>query len=332
MQKTLALLLLATALVLAVYAISLLWPLSTDYYYYYYPTLIRFLGDQTRLYDTSSPAFYNVPWLLGVWMPFAGFPYPVAQYFNTLLILVCLLASVAMFRRGVPRIAVGFAILNFPCAALVRNGQTDAFVLLGVAIGYVAVRRRNIPLLSVALCLLAIKPVSVILVAIWFLAALRDLRALLLPFAATIFSAFFIGFDWPFRYLTYTLQHPVNNPRVELWRLDISPVFLATLGLIALLAFLVLLRRRGFDDWTFGLALTTNFVFSPYLLWAHYVALIPVFLLLARQHLRLATIVYLSSFLLLWFGEFYPIAMFIALWLIVQTNHTSHMSLDVQRK
>jgi hypothetical protein len=320
MRKVLSLAFLVAALVLAAYAIFLVAPLQGDYYQFYYPSLIRFLGGGTRLYDASSPPFYNAPWLLGFWIPFAGFPYLVGQYANTLLILVSALASLWMFRRSTPRVAVFLAIFSLPCLALVVHGQVDALVLLGVTLGYFAVRRRNTALLSVALCLLAIKPVSVILVALWFLAASRQWKALSIPFVAVVLCAIFLGFDWPMRYVTYTLQHPLDAPRVELWRLDISPILLGTLTLAALLAFLLLVKRRGFDDWTFGLALTTNFVFSPYLLWAHYVALIPALLILARPQLKFAVLVYLSSFLLPWFGAAYPIAMFLAQWLTVLTK------------
>jgi hypothetical protein len=99
---------------------------------------------------------------------------------------------------------------------------------------------------------------------------------------------------------------------------------LAALAFVAILALAYLVKRVGFNEWTFGLALATNLVFSVYALWVHFIVLIPVLLFLARRDWRLALIPWSVSWLLpftprgaTWLGMIYPLTLFIVLWLIV---------------
>lgn len=309
-----ALLLFLVALAMLVFAVSILSLHTDDFEYYYYPATQAFLNGSS-LYDANSPAFYNAPWLLGLWMPFAFFPYAVSQCANTVMIVLAFLGSFWLLRA--PKSVMLMSIFMLPASAVIMHGQMDGIILLGVALGYVAVQKRHAGLLSVALFLLAIKPVSVILVALWLIGASRQWKAALLSIGAVLVCALFLGWDWIFRYITYSMNHPVDSARVELWR-TFSPWLLVPLAILAIAALAFIIRRRGFSDWTFGLAIATNLVFAPYVLWAHFVLLVPALLFLARRNVKLALVLYLASWLIPSFPMAYPIAALVILWLTLR--------------
>ncbi len=298
------------ALSLLALAISLLWPVAGDYYSLSHPATLAIVRDES-LYETGSAPFYNAPWLLGVWIPFVAFPYPVGQFANTILILASAILSIRIFWRAAPPWAILFAFVNWPAAAIVANGQVDTFVLLAVAMGYVAARRRHGGLLAVSLALLAAKPTSVMLVALWFLAGSQRWRAIGLTLGAVIVSAFFVGTDWLIRYPIYLIQNPLPEaPRVELWRyLPVLPMVAVTAS--ALLAMVYRIRHTGFNEETFLLALIINLVVAPYVLWAHFILLVPAMLYLARHDWRLATLAWGSSWLIPTFAMIYPLTLLI---------------------
>lgn len=324
-----ALLLFLFALALLVFAVSILSLHTDDFEYYYYPAIQAFLNGSS-LYDANSPAFYNAPWLLGLWMPFAFFPYAISQYANTAMIVLSFLGSLWLLRA--PKSVMLMSIFMLPAYTVIMHGQMDGIILFGIAIGYVAVQKRHAGLLSVALLLLAIKPISVILVALWFLGASRQWKAVLLSIGAVIVNSFFLGWDWIFRYVIYSMNHPVDAARVELWR-TFSPWLLVPLAILAVAALAFVVWRHGFTDWTFGLSIATNLVIAPYVLWAHFVLLVPILLFLARRNVILALVLYLASWLIPVFGMVYPIAALVILWLtygistsIVKSTDTSSHS------
>lgn len=320
----LSLLLFLSALALAVFAISLMTPIVGDYFSFARPTTLAFLRGESNLYDSQSPYFYNAPWTLALWIPFVGFPYTIGQMAHELLYILCVLVSIALVRKNVPKAGILFVIFNIPCFILIVAAGTDALLLLGVVLGYVALSRKNSGLLAVSFFVMATKPQNVVLVVLLLLYASHDWKATLLPIGAAVVSGLFIGLDWPLRYVDHLqIQPPLADPRIELWQ-ALPPVPLATLALLAILALAYLVRREGFNEWTFGLALVTNLVFSVYVLWVHFIVLIPVLLFLARRDWRLALIPWLVSWLLPftprgapWFGMIYPLSVFVVLWLVV---------------
>ena len=306
------------ALVAVVLALQFLTPIIVgDYHEFTRPTTLAFLRGDSNLYDAGSFSFYNAPWALAIWLPFVSYPYVVGQSAHELVYIGCLVLSLWLFQKKMkaPRLGVLFATFNFPVFVLIVAAGIDSVVLLGVALGYIAARRRHAGLLAVALFILATKPQNVVLVAALFLYTVREWRAVLLTFGAVIVSGAFIGFDWIGRYWSYLqASPPAAASRVELWdKLPVPLIVLAALVALAALAWLV--RREGFTDLTFGLAITTNLVFGVYILWAHFVGLIPVVLVIARRDVRLAAVLFVLGWFLIQ-PMTYPVAAFVILWLL----------------
>jgi hypothetical protein len=124
---------------------------------------------------------------------------------HELLYILCVLVSVALLQKNVPKIGILFAIFNIPCFILIVAAGTDALLLLGVALGYVALSRKNSGLLAVSFFVMATKQQNVVLVALLLLYISRDWKATWLPIIAGIVAGLFIGLDWPLRYI-YQLQ------------------------------------------------------------------------------------------------------------------------------
>lgn len=325
MKKVFSLLLFLASLLLAIFAIYLMTPIVGDYYSFMRPVTLAFLSGERNLYDFQSPNLYYAPWAMGLWIPFVAYPYLVGQEANTFIVLLIALISIALLQKGVPQVAILLAVLNIPNLVLIVSGEVDALILFGVVIGYIAVRRKNTALLAVALFIMAMKPQNVLLVITFFLIISRAWKSVLLPIGAALASGFLIGLDWPLRYLS-NLQSapPMIDRRVELWRSDIPPIILAVLAILAIAALVYVVKRDGFNEWAFSLAIATNLVFSVYALWVHFVLLIPILLFLARRDWRLALIPWSISWFLPftprgapWFGMIYPLTVFFVLWLVV---------------
>lgn len=336
MKQWLAVLLFLLALALVLFALSLTVPIVGDYFSFFRPTTLAFLRGESNLYDAASPGYYNAPWALAIWIPFVSFPYAVGQGAHELLYLLFLLAAVWLLQKDVPRVGILFALLNIPAFILLMAAGIDSFVLLGIALAYVAVRRHHAGVLAVALFILATKPQNVLLVIALCLYASRQWKAVWLPIASVIVSSLFIGLDWPLRYLVYLRDNPPMQAwRVELWN-SVPLLVLVPLAFVALSAFAWFVWRRGFTEMTFSLAVATNLVFSPYVTVSHMVGLVPVLLFLARRNVKLALVLYLASWLIPVFGMAYPIAALVILWLsygistsIVKSTLTStHSPLD----
>lgn len=317
-KQWLAVLLFLVALALVLFALSLTVPIVGDYFSFFRPTTLAFLRGESNLYDASSLGYYNAPWALAIWIPFAGFPYAVGQGAHELLYLLFLLAAIWLLQKDVPRVGILFALLNIPAFILLVAAGIDSFVLLGIALAYIAVRRRRVGVLAVSLFILATKPQNVLLVIALCLYASRQWKAIWLSIASVIVSGLFIGFDWPMRYLVYLRDNPpIQARRVELWN-AVPATVLIPLALIALSLFAWFVWRRGFNEATFSLAIATNLVFSPYVTDSHMVILVPILLFLARRNVKLALIPYLASWLIFYFPMVYPIAALVILWLTLR--------------
>lgn len=307
----------AVSLALVLYALHLVTPIVGDYFSFFRPTALAFLRGESNLYDAGSTGYFNAPWAMAIWLPFVAYPYLVGQSAHVLAYLGCILVSVALLRKDVPGIGVLASLFNLPMFVVLMAAGIDPFVLLGVSLAYVAIHRRHAELGSVALFVLLAKPQSVLLVMALLVYTLRSWRAIALPALAAFVSALFIGFDWPLRYFYYLQSNPpLNDPRVELWRF-VPALPLALLGLASLAVLVFLVRRKSPDDLVFAFALTTGFVFAPYALWPHFVALTPAFFAIARRSLALTLPVYVSLWFLPWFGMAYPLALFAALGLVI---------------
>ncbi len=312
-------------LVLVSYATTLIWLFMYDFDTSFYPTAGQWLAGHTNLYDKPGVEFYNAPWLLGLVVPLANMPRQQAAIVFTALTLISVVTSIVIVSRNRPLNVVGMAVINPTLMSLIANGQVDALPLLGVCIGYLAVKRNNVALLSASFFIMAIKPYNVILVIALYLFVSREWRALAFPLLAYFASSMFIGFDWPFRVILQLQNSPPPvAPESTIWRAGLPGFMIIGLLVLALLGFVRQVRAEGLGERTLALALATTLTFTPYALLAHYVLLIPGFLFVAQRNLFLAVLAYLTTWVLVvappgqpWSAVAYPSTLFALVWVSI---------------
>ncbi len=337
-STVLALAVLVAVTVLLVVLMTRVWPIGPDYYFTFRPAAEKFLTGETRLYDKETLGFFNAPWTLLFFIPITQLSLHTGQAVLTVGTLVMLLAATALVReeRPFPTYAFVFALLNLHTFDLLIRGQIDGFCLLGVALGWWSVRRRRPWGVSLALWLMAIKPINVALVATVYLIAIRSwsrteqVKALTLPVMSLLVSFFFLGADWPIRYIEnyQVFSPPKAYLTLTVWRIarSIDFPFWPLIGLAAVCVALALWLtwRVGLHRWTLSIALATNLVFAQYATGNHYVNLIPAMLFIATRNRRVAALAYLTTFtplLRIGFGVrvapvdlLYPITLLLASW------------------
>lgn len=206
-----------------------LWPMGTDYIETFRPVANRFLSGQTRLYDDTSPGYYNAPWSLVFWIPLSWLPLNVSQLIQIVSILVFIVISLHLLNghRPIPAFALVFAVGNLHTLEELVQLNLDALVLLGLALGWWSIRHHRPWGLAAAFWILALKPSNVILAALVFLIAIKtwSLRDQLTTLSLTLFSALaafpLIGWDWPLRYIRhYSSGPPPEELSISLWRIN----------------------------------------------------------------------------------------------------------------
>ncbi len=300
---------LGTVIVVITVLMAQYWPLGADYYHTYRPTVENWLHGETLLYDENAPGFYNLPWAVLILIPIALVPLRLGEALMNVASIVCIVTAIDIFRRArpVPSYVVLLAIGNLHVLDLLVRGQVDAFVLLAVTLGWWSILTHRPLVLSLALCVMAIKPVNVALAGLLYLLAIRhwsrrDIATVLsIPVIVLIISILMAGADWPLRYIQYARDYPVPNRHrsIDIW--DIA----STIGLprwpvlfvaaIAIFAFLREAWHEGVTLWTVSLALVTNFAFTYYASGYHYVLLIPALLLVASHSRVLLVLAYLAT-------------------------------------
>jgi hypothetical protein len=251
--------------------------------------------------------------------------------------IVSLILAIDIFRRDrrVPAYAVLLAIGNLHVLDLLIRGQIDAFVLLAMAVGWWAVLARRPLVLSMSLCVMAIKPMNVALPGLLFLFAIRHwprrdiLTVFSMPVVVLILSGFIAGADWPLRYMEYTREHPIPNRHrsITIWNvaslIGIPLWIIAIGGLFAVGAFLREAWQQGVTLWTLSLAVATNFAFTYYAGGYHYVLMIPALLLIGSRSQSLLLLAYLTTWTplirlgdntLMHWDAIFPALIFITLW------------------
>jgi hypothetical protein len=145
-----------------------------DYYTIYQPMADRLVAGTTQLYIVGT-RYYAAPWLLAILVPLTRLPPNIGQAMLDTLSVVMALGAVHLLRteQRIPTIGVVLGLANLHTFSLIFRGQVDAFVLLGVVLGWFAIRRVRPWLLAGALLLIAIKPQNVLLVARLFFFAIR---------------------------------------------------------------------------------------------------------------------------------------------------------------
>lgn len=334
----LGLLLIGAVFVGLVVVMARFWPIGPDYYFTFRPAAGKFLQGETRLYDRETLGFFHAPWLLLYFIPVSQLSLRAGQALLTVSTLAMLLAATGLVREehSFPVYASVAALLNLHTFDLLIRGQVDGFSLLGIALGWWAIRQHRPWALSFAFWLMAIKPINVALCAALYLITIRSwprndrIKALTLPVLSLLASFILLGVDWPVRYVEnyQVFSPPKAYLTLTVWRIARSIHFpfwpLILLAAVCVALALWLAWRAGLHRWTLSIALATNLVFAQYATGNHYVNLVPAMLFVATRSRRLATLAYLTTFtplLRIWFGVrvapidlLYPITLLIASW------------------
>ncbi|MCL4488759.1 MAG: hypothetical protein M1570_11610 [Chloroflexi bacterium] len=250
----------ALALILCGYAISLMSPIMDDLDHVYRPSALALLNGR----DIFGNGFFNAPYLAAWFVPFIG---PWGNWLWATVTLCLFIFALRLFGQY-PLWLVGLALFSWPAFVSYVVGQIDVIILLGVALGYIAVRRKHRLLLAAAFTILAVKPMNVALVAVLYWLSLPSVLPLVLPAIVLGFGTIAAGLDWLARYVrAFAAMPPDTDSETTIWRLlplqVAAPLTMATT--IVGLAF----RRQGFLELTL-LAITINLILSPYVLTAHY--------------------------------------------------------------
>lgn len=310
-------LLFTTSILLAAIALVMLSPILYDYVETFQPGVFNWLTGTADLY--APPYFINPPWYAATLLPIVSLPLYVSEVLYTAASLSFIVFSIMVFGTF-PLAAVAFSLYNGNTMNLFLCGETDAFILLGVSIGYIAARKRHTALLALAFVLMAIKPPNILLVGLLYLWETRDWKALALGASVSLVFIPFLGIDYPLRMIqNYLIHPPAAYAQTTIWRYTTDPFPVAVLGILALAGFGYAVRRQGLNEWTLGLALATNLVFTPYALSAHYVLLTFPLIHIARRNLRVSSAIFLSSWIPFLSGQtamylFYPVSVLAVLW------------------
>lgn len=334
------------ALLLAVFlAMGRFWPIGPDYFYTFRPLTEAFFRGETRLFDASSPGYFNAPWAVFLIAPTLLLPLSYGQAAITLISMIGLLLAIHVVVPASARTnlrvflaAVVLATANLHTFDLVIRGNVDGFLLLGLGLGWLGIKRRQPWLLGAGFWLLSIKPVNVALPALVMLWAARNwsrqekLACLALLGLTLLLSFPLFGLDWPLRYLQFmTYNQPFIYLQTSLWR---TFAFFGLPPILAMWTALPVLALFGVMAWRYArvdrleellaLAIVTNLFISPYTLGSHYVLLAPVFVLLAVNNPWLFSLWLLTltpllrtvwGFDVTWIDIVYPLALMIALFL-----------------
>jgi hypothetical protein len=312
------------------------WPLGADWLHIYYPVADKWLHGETSLYDQSALGYYNAPWTILFLAPLTLLPLKTGEAVLNVASILGLTGSIHAYRqvRPVPTYAVILALTSPHVFDLLIRGQIDGILLVGAVLGWWAVRRQRPLWVGAAFCLLAIKPLNVVLVMLLLLIGIRGwprrdwLKVFSLPALAMVASVFIAGWDWPLRYVDFARKYPVTDLRsITFWRsapqLGLPTWPFAIVGVIAVAAFVWQAWQRGVNDWTLNLGLATNLVFSFYANGYHYVLLIPSFLFVSTRSWRFTLLAYALTWTPLFrlhddkivYRDYaYPILLLILLW------------------
>ncbi len=302
--------LMGAALALAFYLLVASGHVGVDYWFNFGPVPRDWLAGFTALYDENSLGFYNPPWTIFLLFPFSLLPLREGMAALTLFSVVSVILAVAHFTPpGRTRLwATVLALFNLHTFDLLNRGQLDAFPLLGIFLGFWALRHRSPWVLGVGFFLLSIKPQSVFLIALiylWKLWAwpLADrVRALALPLVVGLSSFVIFGLDWPRRLIdSYRLFPPrlsfVVTPWQAMQQRGIPLWLLLAVGLLILLYLSRVVSRTGLHVCALSLAVVVNALLAPYLLSYNLVLILAVsFAYLFSQNALWGLAAYLTTY------------------------------------
>jgi len=155
--------------------LSLITVEQSDYLHWFRPVTLNWARDTMRLY-VDTPGFRNPPWTVLLLLPFALLPTSWgAGLVRLLTVGSVMVAAQTLVESRQARLSGGLlALFSVPMLDALYRVQLVGFVILGAALGQVALRRRDPFLLVLALLLVTVKPqLSILLVLLWLWVALR---------------------------------------------------------------------------------------------------------------------------------------------------------------
>ena len=208
-------------------------------------------------------------------LPLTAFPYPVAYWTWSVLLLAALGLAWYLAAPGASRLRIVYlaaAIGWLPVIYGLQLGQPGMFVAAGVAGSYALLRAGKPVWAGVALGVLALKPQLAVLVPLALLAARQDrafLGSLLSLGVLAAASAIALGGDGISTYLsrlTFASSVPVNRELTLATLFGGGTATRAAQAIIALgsLALVYRLRHRG-PEWIYIPALVGGMLATPYL-------------------------------------------------------------------
>lgn len=325
-----------------VWLLARYWPGGVDYYFYFYPISHKWLGGRTQLFDQESIGYFHPPWTLWMTLLFTLWPYEIGRALLWLASVAFIIGGVIVFSRpgwGRP-LALAAALFNLHTFDLLYRGQIDAFNVLGVTLGWLALGRRDPWLMGLAYIALMMKPPNGLAAGAWLLMLSilywqrRKLGiSLSLPF--TLALATLVVFPgWPLRWPDALRQSPpVPIWETSIWHIldlfDLPAVIgWVICGLALAVTFWAWRRLDLVPEWERNLArlmlvVAVTFVVTPYTLSYHYVLLIGVVIpYLSRYRLAAVITLYMLTFLPVlrafigatnaWIDYFFVLAVFAA--------------------
>ena len=314
-----------------------LWPWGADYYLYFYPLGEQWIGGYRNIYDGIASNLFYPPWSLFVIVPLAFLPVETAHGFQFVISVAIILAGLRILNPKTSEYKYIFlSLFNLHTFDLLHRGQLDAIVLFGAILGFWAISHKKPLWLSLAFCLMAMKPpLNVLLVYLFYLILIRswgkkDIAiSFSLPFVMIFVSSIAVGIDWPIAYVK-NLSPPYTLFSISIWN-GLSnigfphwPVFI--LAFIAILFFFRIAWKEGSNFYTLGIALATTFIFIPYANSDHYVLLLPAFILVLQKLPFLGILAYATTWIPLlseWWGPstrpisvLYPIILLLGAYMI----------------
>lgn len=280
----------------------------SDYTFYLRPVAEAWLAGSSRLYDSAAAGLYNPPWSLLLTLPTVLVPAELGQALINALSAIGIVLALSRFGKGLPRWIWALAATPFFVFMLFIRGNLDGAVLLGICLSWWGATERRPWTLGLGLWLVSLKPINAlpllpfVVFLTWRWSRKQRLKALV-PLLASLLIAFPVsGFDWPMRYVRFSLASPpAAYLTVNLWKfgqvldLPISTRVVAAALVLCATAFGVRQLRRPPE--AFGLAMAAWLLVTPYAQEIHYILLTPALLTLARHRRPAVGAAYLCSFL-----------------------------------
>ena len=160
----------------------------------------------------SQSGFWNPPWILWLLMPLVALPERVGLIVTNVLSGVAAIVSI----RAMGGKEAWIGLLSLPFLWLLWLGQIDVLSLMGIAIGYVATRRRDTLLMAISLSLLSIKPQIGLVVALYFLIRSKLWKSLLGMVLLFMLSLWLHGM-WPLELWSVKPGLDILKQNVSLW-------------------------------------------------------------------------------------------------------------------